>query len=99
MQPVGQLAVVHQQQQPLAVAVEASDVEQTLPGADLRADTLADQVTDVRSAAVVGHRGQHAARLVQREVDDLVAVVTQLDPPAVDADLGGGSGRRGCRAR
>ena len=75
---MGQVAVVGQQQQALAVGVEAPDVEQPL-------GTVGDEVADGGTAAVVGHRAQHAARLVQGEVDEVGA---DDDAVAVDVDDG-----------
>ena len=78
-QPVRQLAVVGQQQQPLGVGVEAPDVKQLL----VSANSVLDEVADARPAAVVGHRRVHAPRLVDRQVHQRVV---DDDPHAVDAD-------------
>jgi ABC-2 type transport system permease protein len=75
-QPVRQVSVVGQQEQTLGVGVEATDVEQSLR-------PVSHVVADTGSAAVVGHRGVHAARLVQRQV---LHVGTQFQAHAVDVD-------------
>ena len=61
-QAVREFAVVGQQDQALGVDVEAADVEQALVAA-------ADVVPEVGAVRVV-HRGDHADRLVEGEVDD-----------------------------
>ena len=57
-EPLRESAVVGQQQQPLGVGIEAADMEQPL---------LAplEDVAHARPTSVIGHRGVHAARLVQ----------------------------------
>ena len=79
-QPVREVAVVGEQQQPLAVGVEPADVEQPLLDVETR---LVHQVGDGAPAPVVAHRAEHAARLVQREVHQVVA---DDHPVAVDVD-------------
>ncbi len=61
-QPVGQLTVVGEQDQPFGVDVEPADVEQPL-------GPIGDEIAEARPAAVVGHRRQHPARLVDRHDD------------------------------
>ena len=61
-QAVSEFPVVGQQDQALGVDVEAADVEQALVAA-------ADVVAEVGAVRVV-HRGDHADRLVEGEVDD-----------------------------
>ena len=80
---VRQLAVVRHQQQSLGVGVEASDVEQPLPGVD----SVGHEIADAGAPALVGHGRVDTARLVQREVDHLLV---KDDPGAVDADHRGG---------
>jgi hypothetical protein len=75
-QPVRQVPVVGQQQQTLGIRVETADVKQALR-------PVGHIVADTGSAAVVGHRGVHATRLVQRQV---LHVGTQLQPHAIDVD-------------
>ena len=67
-QPVRQLAVVGQQNQPFGVGIEPPDVKQLL----VAPHPVLDQVADARPSKVVGHRRVHAQRLVQREVDQRV---------------------------
>ena len=61
-QPVREIPVVGQDQQALGLGVQPPDVEQP-PG------RFGHQVTDAGPTVRVGHRGDHAARLVHRQVD------------------------------
>ena len=61
-EPVGQIAVVGQQQQPLGVGVEAADGEHPRLGRH--------QVDHGRAALRVARRGDHPGRLVQQVVDE-----------------------------
>ena len=63
-QPVRQLAVVGQQDQPLGVGVQPPDVKEVL----VAAHPVFHQVADARPAPVVRHGRMHAPRLVQRQV-------------------------------
>ena len=79
-QPVGQLAVVGQQQQALGGDVKAPDVEEPF------ALVVADVVADARPAFGVLHGGHHALGLVEHHVDQRVI---ELDAQAVHVDDGG----------
>ena len=57
--PVRELAVAGEQEQPAAVGVEAADGHQ--PG------DVGDQVTHRATALRVAHRGEHAGGLVERQ--------------------------------
>ncbi len=76
-----EVPVVGEQDQAFGVGVETADVEQALTGGD----ALGDDVTDAGTAEVVGHRRLPAARLVERDVDE---VLLHDDADAVDADDG-----------
>jgi hypothetical protein len=76
LQPVREVAVVGEQEQPLGLHVQPADVEQALV-------PVADQVTEVGPALVVLHGRDHADGLVDGEVH-LRGV--DLDPQAVDVD-------------
>ena len=78
-QPVRELAVVGEQQQPLGVGVETTDVEQVL----VAAHAVFDQVADARAALLVGHGRHHPQRLVQRQIHQ---VLIEQHPGTVDAD-------------
>ena len=60
---VGEVAVVGEQQQPLAVGVEPPDVVDPL------LHPVAEEVGERGAALLVRHRGDHPARLVHRQVD------------------------------
>ena len=79
-EPVRQVAVVGEQQQPLTVGVEPADVEEPFR-------TVGHKVADRAPPPRIAHRAQHAAGLVEREVDQ---VVPDHDPVAVDVDDRGG---------
>src|SRR5690625_4725242 len=76
---VGELAVVRQQQQPLGLLVQASDVEEPLGPVG---DVLGQGGPPLR----VAHGGDHAGRLVERHGE---LGLVQLQPYAVDVDDGG----------
>ena len=76
LQPVGEVAVVGEQQQALGVGVEAADVEEPLVA-------VADVVAEADPAELVVHRRDHAERLVEGEVD---AGLVEVDAHAVDVD-------------
>src|SRR5580700_11701110 len=89
-QPVSQLAVVHQQDQAFGVVVETTDVIQAF-------SHIAEQVGHRGPAAAVRHAGEHADRLVQGHVDQVLAggdapaihadhLVLRVDPGSVPAD-------------
>jgi hypothetical protein len=84
-EPVAQLAVVRQQQQPLGLGVEPAHVEQPARPVD-QLGALHDEVADAGATLVVRHGREHPERLVQRQVHDVVA---QHDPAAVDVHDGG----------
>src|SRR6266566_4474664 len=71
---MGELSVVRQYEQSLAVGVEPADMEEPLRH-------VGDQIAHSRSTARIGHCAQHATRLVQCQVDQVVA---NVDPDAVD---------------
>ena len=77
LQPVRQLAVIGDEEQPFGLGVEASDVEQ--PPRD-----PVDIVRDRRAAAVVVHRRDDALGLVEREVHPGL-VELEDGPVAVDS--------------
>ena len=87
-QLLGQVAVVGQQQQALAVLVEPAD------GVDALID-VRDQVEGQRPAGGVVVGAEVAARLVDRPVDVLLGP----DGMVVDGDLVRCPDRRGCRGR
>ena len=60
-QPVGELAIIGEQQQAFAVGVETTDVEKPL-------GTVLHQVADARPPLRVRHRAEHPARFVDRQV-------------------------------
>ena len=78
-QPVGQLAVVGEQHQAFGIRVEATDVKELL----VAANSVFDEISDAWSATVVRHRGMHAARFVQCEIDE---GVVEHHPRTVDAN-------------
>ena len=61
-QPLREVAVVGEQDQPGGVGVEPADVEEPL-------GPVGDQVGQRAPALGVGHRRDHAARLVEHQVD------------------------------
>jgi len=73
--PVGEFAVVGQQQQPLGVPVEPANWEQALPGLN--------QVHDRPTLALVLHRRDVAAGLVEQDG----AQALWAEDPAIDLDL------------
>ena len=73
-EPVGELAVVRQEQHAGRVGVEAADRDD--PG------LVADEADDGRAAARVARRRHDACRLVQQHVDELL----QPEPAAVELD-------------
>ena len=76
LEPVGEVAVVREQQQALGVGVEAADVEEPLLA-------VADVVLERDAAELVVHRRDDALGLVEGEVD---AVLVEVDAHAVDVD-------------
>jgi quercetin dioxygenase-like cupin family protein len=85
-EPLGEVAVVGQQQQSLGVVVEPSDREHA------RADA-GNQVHDGGTSFGVGNRADVAARLVQHEIDPGFGAVQQLaaHPNMVDGGIGAGA--------
>jgi hypothetical protein len=73
---LGELTVVGQQQQPLGVGVETSDVEE--PGV-----AICDEVGERGSPLRVTHRADDACRLVEHQIDQ---VGSRLDAHPVDLD-------------
>ena len=88
-EPVGQLAVVGDEDQPFARHVEPADAE----GARR---VGRQQVDDARPAGRIARRADHARRLVDGKVDELRPACSDF---AVDADFLLLADRRACRAR
>ena len=78
-QALGEVAVVGEDEQPGGVGVEPPDVEEPL-------GPVGDEVAQAATPLGVAHRGDHAARLVEHEVD---RGADRRQPLAVDADHGG----------
>ena len=68
-EPMCQLAVIREQQQPGRVGVEAPDMEQPL-------GTIRDELIQAGAPPVVGHGGHDSGRLVDHQ-DDKVLVARQ----------------------
>ena len=77
-EPMREVAVVGQEQQPFTVGVEPPDVEEPLR-------PVGDEIAHGRPAACVTHRAEHTPRLVQGQVDE---VVTYREPVPVDMHHG-----------
>ena len=78
-QTVGQFTIVGQNQQAFGVRVEATDVEETLPGCGL----LRNHIANARTAHVILHGGLHATRLIQ---DEVLVLFVDVDTHAIDAN-------------
>src|SRR5665648_69518 len=76
MEPLGETAVVGQQQQSLGVGVQAPDVEEPLLA-------VADEVSYARTTEIVTHRRDHTQGLVEGKVD---ARLVKLNPGPIDVD-------------
>jgi hypothetical protein len=76
-QPCGQLAIVGQEEQPLAVVVETPD------GIHVFADAF-EEIDDRLTALRIGASGDDASRLVHQ---DVAMTLRRTEAPAIDPDV------------
>ena len=86
---VGELAVVREHEQPAGVGIQSPDVVEALR-------PVLDESAQIGPAALVAHRADHAAGLVEH---DVALGLVELDGGAVDVDQVGLGIDARCRAR